>query len=151
MYYENMQSRKGKVFDLKNSQISLYPGNTTLQIITEKDTLLFFSVLELKELRNWRDSLEYLRIPSIYYNEDSLLVAGEDIRLHISEKQKRDYIVYIDYEHIIPYRLCSDCKSLPTEISFFNRENGNIYFIERSCYLELIYKTDLNKIIKINN
>jgi hypothetical protein len=37
-----------------------------------------------------------------------------------------------------------------TLVSFLDRENGRIYFIEKNCYLELTNKSDLAILIREN-
>lgn len=146
-HYENIEIRNGnKDFDATNCKVVPYPGDATIQVINDVDTLLFFHVLESDELKRTYNGIEYVRMPAIYYetNYNTGFTSDEDVEFNI-KKDKETYIVTFTGT-AVPFKLSSSCKEEPSKVSFLNEQEGRIYFIEKDCYLELMNSEDIKKI-----
>jgi len=147
-YYENMEIRNGtKEFDATTQvEISPFPGDATIHVSNGADSLLFFHVLESDEFKRTYEGIEYVRMPAIYYetNYNTGFTSGEDVEFNI--KREKDFYTVTFTGTAILFKLCSACKTEPTQVSFLNEQEGRIYFVERECYLELINNEDIGKI-----
>lgn len=149
-YYENMEIRNGKKeFDATNSKVLPYPGDATIQVSNERDSLLFFHVLESDEFKRTHKGIEYVRMPAVSFETryENGFMSDEAVEFNI-KRDKELYVVTFTRNGIfeVPFKLCSSCKVEPGKVSFLNEHEGRIYFVERECYLEPANSEDIKKI-----
>lgn len=152
-YYENLEIRSGsKNFDVSEIKVLPFPGDATIQLSNDTDTLLFFHVLESDEFKRTHKGIEYNRMPTIYedYNGNGF-ASGEDLEFNIRKDQDL-FIVTFTAKGIleIPFKLNSTCGQEPSIVSFMNREEGKIYFIEKGCYMEPVRIEDVRLLKSLN-
>jgi hypothetical protein len=147
VYYENMEIRGGKKdFDASKSKVLLYPGDATIQLSNEADTLLFFHVLESDEFKRTYQGLAYTRMPAVYFetNYDTGFRSADDVEFNIDTEGGKYFVTFTGTT--VPFKLSSSCNGEPGKVSFLNYKEGRIYFIEKECYLELVNSEDIQKI-----
>lgn len=146
LYYENFKLRNdNKKWDFRNSKILNYPGDATLELTNGNDTLLVFWVLETREFERVYNGILFKGMPTIYPNWANQYAADVMMEFNIVRNDTSTYILTVTDGTKIAYKLCSRCDKLPQMVSFLNRKDGRIYFIEKECYLELVNKEDVKK------
>jgi hypothetical protein len=137
--------------NFKGYSFKLFPGDATIQLKNEENELFLFNVIENHKFDNVFRGISYFRIPTVkidsIYPEYGLSTDYET-RINLEQTEKGAYTVnLIDDKGIraFMYKMNEDCRVTPTKISYLNKENGHIYYIEKDCYLELVDKKDLDK------
>ncbi len=139
-YYENMELRNHTIeFDFKNCIILNYPGEATIQISNKKNSLLLFHVLESNEFAREHKGIEFKRMPTIALDDDRFL-ADVDMEFNLKKVKEGRYDLTLSDTFKVEYKACSNCNITNQKISFLNRQDGRIYFVEKDCYLELVNK-----------
>jgi hypothetical protein len=138
MFYENMQYRKGlSKFKIDSSTILPSYSSSKLLFKFRSDTIVFFPVLEDSSLTETYKGLKYSRINTVKNSFENVFEYSGDVAISIV-LEKGDYFVRFNRknEDIFKYKMCPQCDGTLGKISFLNKTNGNIYFIEKNCYIE---------------
>lgn len=121
-----------------------FPANGTIKLSKDSQEFILFEVLEFHKFdRPFKDDF-YFRIPTVKIHSvhpEHGLVSDDDIEINIKKTQEGFYkIKFIDIKGVkeFLYQKNNDCKEPTSIISYLNKENGNIYYIQNDCYLELI-------------
>lgn len=129
-------------FDFKNRSILNYPGKATIQISNKKDSLLLFHVLESDEFAREHKEIEFKRMPTIALDNNRYL-ADDDMEFNLKKLKDGKYELTLSDTSKVEYKACSNCNITNQEISFLNRQDGRIYFVDQDYYLELVNKDDV--------
>lgn len=136
-YYENIAVREGKkIFDFTNCSMLNYPGEATIEVANENDTISMFCVKGPDEFSRVHKDVAFTSVNSVSLNQYNEYAADFDIEINLQQEGERRFVVTTNNLVKTYYRLCDSCKIAPGKISFINREDGRIYFLERHCYLE---------------
>lgn len=150
-YYEYIGNRtEDSRKTLENYDIFPYPGDKTMMLISsenkisrEKDTVLIYQVLEIKEFENMLKGKLYKRLPSVSLDNNGKKISDYDVRIHITMKGDSLFTVSLISEdgtrNGLLYKLslgCEEVEAFDEKLSYLDRNNGKIYFIEKDCYLE---------------
>ena len=139
VFYENLEIRNKlinpdwEIYKIADHQID----EGTILITNGKDTIDLFSVLQTEKYNEEYKGTKFTNIPSVREVENGSLIATSFVEYNLKIENNKQYVLTLRNGTKIHYRLCAECKVDPEEISFMNREDGRIYFIERNCYLEL--------------
>lgn len=156
MYYENLQLRNGsKFFDFSKAKILEESfGGRNIGIASNKDTINLFFVLEKKEFISDFNNIIYRRTPMICLTENKEYKYDNDVRLNIKKDKQDNYLVsFVDYDiNNAKYKLIKKRKELQftdlNTISFVNKEDGIIYFLNNDFYIEPTNKSEIKNLKK---
>ena len=149
-FFENFDIRNGKkTFDPKAYKL-LYAqiDEGTLTIANDGDTLHIFSAVHggPGPISN---GVQMINVPSIQLtNNNQYYIAGSWITSYLKNEGKGLYSLILEGGEKIAYRLNNGCEEGPSVMSFINVEDGKVYFIEKSCWLEIV---DTNNVSKLKN
>jgi hypothetical protein len=150
VFYENLDYR-GNILKIEIDSSIILPSYSTADLILNynRDTIIFFPVLEDPSLESVYKNVRYVCLPSVSTNQDGVLVYNDYIGLSI-DRTGNQYKVRFNRsnDEIFEYNICSQCKETTRKVSFVDKTDGKIYFIERECYLEPF---DKDKVLKIVN
>lgn len=138
--------------DFKDYSYIPFPGDATIQLKNEEKELFLFNVVENHEFDRVFREIPYFRIPTVKVDPtypEYGLSSDYSAEINIEQTQNGNYKVsLIDDKGIrtIIFKMNKGCTESTTKISYLNKENGYIYFIEEGCYLELVNKKDIDKI-----
>ena len=144
VFYENLEIRNGKInpdwreYKIENDQID----EGTVSITNGKDTVDLFSVLKTDKFDEEYNGIKFTHMPSVREVGKGSIIATGLVEYNLKQENGNQYLLTLRNGAKIPYQLCAGCKGALEDISFMNREDGRIYLIERSCYLELVNRED---------
>jgi hypothetical protein len=147
VYYENMQLRDGsRSFDFKNSKVGNVPGRTEALLISGRDSLWLFYVLETDEFNREHKGIQFTRMPTIRIDATNYPLPDDLIEYNLKQENETQYTLTLTDGSKVSYKLSSGCKEKPEKLSYLNKQTGVIYFINKDCYLEIVNKDDLAKL-----
>lgn len=142
LFYEFDREKEIDKIDLNNYIIDGYPGDSTLRLMKDKDTLILFNVLPAKNLNREFKGIEYYRIPTLDYNKSHEKVSGYDIEINIQHISEDNYIVnMIDNDGYRQYKGKSNCPFEDIKmdfISYYDNTNKTIFFLNKGCNLKFL-------------
>ena len=154
--YEWNESREREkeleINDFKDYTFIPFPGNGTIQIKKGKNEFILFNVLEFHYLDRVFRKTPYFRVPTVKTHSihpEHGLVSDDDTEINVRRTEEGYYNVkLIDIKGIreVKFKKNEECKESTTKISYMNKVNGKIYFVQSGCYLELVNPKELNKI-----
>ena len=118
-----------------------YPGDGTVKLVSGQKDFFLFNVLENHKFDRVFKGTKYFRIPTVTVNSQGLLVSDDEIEVNISKKNSQIYsVTFLNHrgEKAFKYKLKGCSNGFDAKLSYFNKETGIIFFIERGCYLEPI-------------
>ena len=146
VYYENLELRNAaKKFNFAGCRVLVSSGESNVHLVNGTDSILMFAVLENKESKRVYRGIEFKSVATIVKNQYGEYTEDVDIEFNIKRGEGGKYTLTLTDGSVIMYQLCATCKESPADLSFLNREDGRIYFINRACYLELLDKDDAPK------
>lgn len=141
-YYENMDlRRKNRQFDFTGYKV--LEDYTDIVIMNGKDSITLFPVLEDSSMFVGRKNDTLLvAVPSISFKEGGYMLDDYiDCKLKMDENRSFQLLLFGGKR--VSYVLKGDLPEWPQLISFIDKENGNLYFIDTTYHLELMNKADL--------
>jgi hypothetical protein len=146
MYFENLKLRAGAdSLNFNDLLISKTSSDANIELVKGSDTLHFFLALQTSEFDREFNGIQFTQMPTVERNNYGEIVYNAMIEFNLKNLNKTGYILTLTKGEKIEYKLCSKCQTNPTRLSFLNKETGNIYFIEKDCYLELVDSLDMAK------
>jgi hypothetical protein len=146
-YYENLNGRNSnETFNSKDYGLVEFPYSGNIKVVNKGDSLFFFQVLTDHKSDEVYNDLRITRMRTVEKVKDGSILSSEELQCNLKHETGDQYLLTMRDGTKIPYRLNLRCKSIPSEVSFLSRGDGRIYFIERSCFLELTNKKDLSKL-----
>ncbi len=147
VFYESRSLRKeGLKFNFDSDyRVERFPGDLTLKITTEESSIVVFRVMDNGRFKTVYKGMEYSRLPTTSLRESTGdLVSDEKIRYNLKKSTKGFIVTYFGVP--LEYEFSSGCPSSPELVSYMDRSNGNIYFVEKGCFLKLVNPKDVEKI-----
>ena len=118
-----------------NVKISLYPGDTTIKIITNSGKeFTLYMVLEIKSFKG-----KWISIPTCSKNKKSEFVSSGIIDIKIENLKGNQFKVLLrDDDGIRELTYSSDYSDINelSKLSFINLDNGRIHFINRNQFIK---------------
>jgi len=143
-YYETEGRRKINIeCEGHEYSVVLYPGDLTVKLSYKNKKKILFNVLEIED-----DDPEWLRIPTTKKNHNNELVSGYATRIEIIELDDKKYLVKFNDDkgrREYKYKANKQISNI-REISYLDRTDGNIYFLNRDEFLSLIDISDAKNI-----
>jgi len=87
-------------------------------------------------------NIESKRIPTISLNQYQEYAADVDNKINLKREKGRRFVLTRNDLTQTYYRLCETCTATSFKVSFLNREDGQIYFLDTNCYLEVENKEE---------
>lgn len=144
IYYESF-GRNNLKFKQPEVSLSLYPGNTTIKAFSKAgDELVLHEVFEIED-----EDKKWVRVPTATKNLRSEYVASDVIELQIGELTNNQLQVkFRDDKGIrdIAYKWDKKIDLKDKKISFLDRLNGKIYFLEKMEFIEPLNFSELAKL-----
>jgi hypothetical protein len=150
LYYEFENSRinPSKFGNLKDYEITPYPGDLTYKL-TNNQKMLLFNVMQLSDSRQIIKGKEWqMAVPTTEINRHGEKVSGVQAHVHIEKENGDIYLVsLIDDKGMrtLHFQKRGDC-SIDSKISYLDKQEGRLYFVPKDCYLEILEKGDLSKL-----
>lgn len=145
-YYENLEIRNGsRDFDFKRCRVAEIPGDANICLVNGKDSLLIFQVSVYNGSKRVHRGIEFRNMSTISLNQYGEYVSDVDMEFNIQREDNGIYTLTLNDGSRIIYKGVSDCNVNESSVSFLNREDGKIYLLNKTCYLELVNKNDAKK------
>lgn len=145
-YYENLDIRNAsRKFDFNSGKVQGLPGDANIGLVSGIDSLLLFRVLGNYEFTREFRGMTFSDVSTISLNQYGEYVADINIEFNLKKNGNGAYTLTFYDGSTIQYKATSGCKVTNESISFLNRENGRIYLLDRTCYLELVNKKDVKR------
>jgi len=145
VFYENLEYRN-KLLRINLDSSAILPSYSISKLLLkhDNDTLYFFPVLEDSSLAETYKGVNYVRINSVKRSNENLLNYSGDISISIVF-EKSNYLVRFNRRNnnFFKYKIGPQCEGPLSKISFLDKTDGNIYFLEKNCYLEPIDREEV--------
>ncbi|WP_295794148.1 hypothetical protein [Mucilaginibacter sp.] len=147
-YYENLEIRTNKKgVDFSDFKPLEFPFSGNIKISKGKDTLLLFEVLAPKEVEI-KDNISFINVATIRNTESGRLLSTRDLQCNLSDDGDGNFSLMLREGIKIKYKMGQSHILSSKSISFINRENGNIYFLGKPDFLQLV---DSKDVVKLNS
>jgi hypothetical protein len=144
--YENLELRLGKKkINWGGFKILRFPFSGNIKISDGKDTLYLFEVLVEKTWVEKKKSV-YTDVATVKTVADGSLLSTKDLACNLVDNGNGNFLLILDNGMKLKYKVNQSGGVNNKTISFINRDNGNVYFIDKSCFLKLLDTNDLLKL-----
>lgn len=153
VYYENLKLRSGHVkINLSGIKILSTVSDAGLTISFNNDTLHLFRATQFNGLESLYEGKSYVRVPVVNSVSPIGLIYNGDISLYMENMDDTYCLVYVyksgEKLSTIKYRKYNACiVKKNAQVSFLDKTNGRIYFIEKECYIDPLDKASALKIL----
>ncbi|QEC77274.1 hypothetical protein [Mucilaginibacter ginsenosidivorax] len=147
-YFENLDLRNNnKDIPFEDFRFLNFPAADDIKITNGLDTLILFSVTSDRDYDEVREGVVFKDINRVLkVGVKNKFISTKSLQANLKKASGNLYVLTLKGGTKIQYKLSSSCTEPPSELSFINTNDGKAFFLERTCYLELVNKEDLMKI-----
>jgi hypothetical protein len=145
-YYESLELRSGvKKIDFKNVRVLKQSiGGANVGLFDGKDSLWLFHVLQSDEFNREHKGIHFTNMPTIELRNNEYM-ADVELEFNLKKLKEGKYELTLSDTSKVQYEACLNCNITNQKISFLNRQDGKIYFVDGNYYLELVNKDDVKR------
>ncbi|SEW43867.1 hypothetical protein [Chitinophaga arvensicola] len=145
-YYENNELRQGqRSFNFNGCRVAPGAWDSNITLINGQDCISMFYVIGDDTSSRENNGFDFTTVPAVALSGNDYLYNGM-FEYHLSKEQADNYTLRLYDGTTIAYKMSASCKAAAGPVSFVNRENGNICFLAKDCYLTLVHPEDREKL-----
>lgn len=139
-YFESMPSRlSNQKINPEDFRLIDFPLSGTVKVTNGIDTTNLFEVVE-------KNGKFYSSIPTIRTLQNVGPISTMELPATLIHKRDSLYTLKLKNNQELEYISACGLLNKETKISFINRQDGNIYLLNKNCFLKIKNKEDLLKL-----